>query len=30
MYRVLYEIDEENRAVLVTAMEHRADAYRAR
>ncbi|ABD12041.1 plasmid stabilization protein [Frankia sp. CcI156] len=30
MYRVLYEIDEENRIVLVTAVEHRADAYRGR
>ena len=29
-YRVLYEIDEENRIVVVTAVEHRADAYRAR
>jgi mRNA interferase RelE/StbE len=29
-YRVLYEIDEVNRIVLVTAVEHRADAYRSR
>ncbi|ONH23736.1 type II toxin-antitoxin system RelE family toxin [Pseudofrankia asymbiotica] len=29
-YRVLYEIDDENRIVLVTAVEHRSDAYRAR
>lgn len=29
-YRVLYEIDEEERTVLVTAIEHRADAYRSR
>ncbi|WP_223838695.1 type II toxin-antitoxin system RelE family toxin [Nocardiopsis deserti] len=29
-YRVLYEIDEEERAVIVTAIEHRADAYRSR
>jgi mRNA-degrading endonuclease RelE of RelBE toxin-antitoxin system len=28
-YRVLYEIDEEERTVLVTAIEHRADAYRS-
>ncbi|WP_434742937.1 type II toxin-antitoxin system RelE family toxin [Micromonospora sp. SH-82] len=30
MYRVLYEIDEDDRVVTVTAMEHRADAYRSR
>jgi mRNA-degrading endonuclease RelE of RelBE toxin-antitoxin system len=30
MYRVLYEIDEDNRVVTVTAIEHRADAYRSR
>lgn len=29
-YRVLYEIDEERRIVTVTAIEHRADAYRSR
>ncbi len=29
-YRVLYEIDEDNRVVTVTAVEHRADAYRSR
>lgn len=29
-YRVLYEIDEENLVVTVTAIEHRADAYRSR
>jgi mRNA interferase RelE/StbE len=29
-YRVLYEIDEKNRIVTVTAVEHRADAYRSR
>ncbi len=29
-YRVLYEIDEEERTVLVSAIEHRADAYRSR
>lgn len=29
-YRVLYEIDEVNRIVLITAVEHRADAYRSR
>lgn len=29
-YRVLYEIDEEERTVLVIAIEHRADAYRSR
>jgi mRNA interferase RelE/StbE len=29
-YRVLYEIDEENRIVTVTAVEHRSDAYRSR
>lgn len=29
-YRVLYEIDDENRTVTVTAVDHRADAYRPR
>ena len=29
-YRVLYEIDDENLIVLVTAVEHRSDAYRSR
>ena len=29
-YRVLYEIDEANFVVTVTAIEHRADAYRSR
>ena len=29
-YRVLYEIDEDDRVVTVTAIEHRADAYRSR
>lgn len=29
-YRVLYEIDEARRTVTVTAVEHRADAYRSR
>jgi mRNA interferase RelE/StbE len=29
-YRVLYEIDEDDRIVTVTAVEHRADAYRSR
>jgi mRNA-degrading endonuclease RelE of RelBE toxin-antitoxin system len=29
-YRVLYEIDDENLVVTVTAVEHRADAYRSR
>ncbi|WP_239313946.1 MULTISPECIES: type II toxin-antitoxin system RelE/ParE family toxin [unclassified Frankia] len=29
-YRVLYNIDEENRTVTVTAVEHRSDAYRSR
>jgi mRNA-degrading endonuclease RelE of RelBE toxin-antitoxin system len=29
-YRVLYEIDEDNLIVTVTAIEHRADAYRSR
>jgi mRNA interferase RelE/StbE len=28
-YRALYEIDEDNRVVTVTAIEHRADAYRS-
>jgi mRNA-degrading endonuclease RelE of RelBE toxin-antitoxin system len=30
MYRVLYEIDEYNLVVTVTAIEHRTDAYRSR
>jgi mRNA-degrading endonuclease RelE of RelBE toxin-antitoxin system len=29
-YRVLYEIDDDDRVVTVTAIEHRADAYRSR
>jgi mRNA-degrading endonuclease RelE of RelBE toxin-antitoxin system len=29
-YRVLYEIDEEQHMVTVTAVEHRSDAYRSR
>jgi mRNA-degrading endonuclease RelE of RelBE toxin-antitoxin system len=29
-YRVLYEIDDEQRVVTVTAVEHRADMYRSR
>ena len=29
-YRVLYEIDKDERIVTVTAIEHRADAYRSR
>jgi mRNA interferase RelE/StbE len=29
-YRALYEIDDENRTVTVTAVEHRSDAYRSR
>jgi mRNA interferase RelE/StbE len=29
-YRVLYEIDEERRTVIVTAVEHRGDVYRSR
>lgn len=29
-YRVLYIIDEEERTVLVTSIEHRSDAYRSR
>ena len=29
-YRVLYEIDQDERAVTVVAIEHRADAYRRR
>jgi mRNA interferase RelE/StbE len=29
-YRVLYEIDEDNLVVTVTAIDHRADAYRSR
>jgi mRNA interferase RelE/StbE len=27
-YRILYEFDDEDRAVTVTAIEHRSDAYR--
>jgi mRNA interferase RelE/StbE len=29
-YRVLYEIDDKQLIVTVTAIEHRADAYRSR
>ncbi|GAA5195236.1 type II toxin-antitoxin system RelE/ParE family toxin [Rugosimonospora acidiphila] len=29
-YRVLYEVDDEDLVVTVTAVEHRADAYRSR
>jgi mRNA interferase RelE/StbE len=29
-YRVLYEIDDERLVVMVTAIEHRSDAYRSR
>ncbi|WP_322762405.1 hypothetical protein [Frankia sp. Cr2] len=29
-YRVLYEIGEENRILIVTAVEYRSDAYRSR
>ncbi|MGH3755602.1 MAG: type II toxin-antitoxin system RelE family toxin [Pseudonocardiaceae bacterium] len=29
-YRVLYEIDDEAKTVTVTAVQHRADAYRPR
>jgi mRNA-degrading endonuclease RelE of RelBE toxin-antitoxin system len=29
-YRVLYVIEEEERVVLVTSIEHRSDAYRSR
>lgn len=29
-YRVLYEIDDDAGVVTVTAVEHRADAYRSR
>lgn len=29
-YRILYEIDDEQLIVTVTAIEHRADAYRSR
>jgi mRNA-degrading endonuclease RelE of RelBE toxin-antitoxin system len=29
-YRVLYEIDDEDLVVTVTAIEHRGDAYRSR
>jgi mRNA-degrading endonuclease RelE of RelBE toxin-antitoxin system len=29
-YRIVYAIDEENHAVLVVRIEHRADVYRAR
>lgn len=28
-YRVLYEIDDEQHVVTVTAVEHRSDAYRS-
>jgi mRNA interferase RelE/StbE len=28
-YRVLYEIDDETRTVIVTSIEHRVDAYRS-
>lgn len=28
-YRILYLIDEESRTVIVTAIRHRADAYRS-
>lgn len=30
LYRVLYEIDDEQRVVTVTAVEHRGDVYRSR
>jgi mRNA interferase RelE/StbE len=30
VYRVLYEIDDENRTVTVTAVDHRGDVYRSR
>jgi mRNA interferase RelE/StbE len=29
-YRVLHEIDDEQMIVIVTSIEHRADAYRSR
>jgi mRNA-degrading endonuclease RelE of RelBE toxin-antitoxin system len=29
-YRVLYEIDDDDLVMTVTAIEHRADAYRSR
>lgn len=29
-YRVLYEIDDEQRVVTVTAVEHRGDVYQSR
>ncbi len=29
-FRVLYEIDEENRTVTIIAVQHRADVYRSR
>jgi mRNA-degrading endonuclease RelE of RelBE toxin-antitoxin system len=29
-YRVLYEIDDEQQVVTVTAVEHRGDVYRSR
>lgn len=29
-YRILYEIDDENHVVTVTAVEHRSDSYRPR
>ncbi|MBO0868548.1 MAG: type II toxin-antitoxin system RelE/ParE family toxin [Micromonosporaceae bacterium] len=28
-YRILYEIDEKKSVVIVTAVEHRSDAYRS-
>jgi len=30
MYRILYQVDEDDLIVTVTAIEHRADAYRSR
>jgi mRNA interferase RelE/StbE len=27
-FRILYELDEESRTVVVTAIQHRADVYR--
>jgi mRNA interferase RelE/StbE len=29
-YRILYEIDDDGRTVIVTAVEHRGDVYRSR
>jgi mRNA interferase RelE/StbE len=29
-YRILYEVDDEDRTVTGTAVEHRGDAYRSR